>query len=139
MISWRWRYGDGDGLYLLVRLPAKAFWLFRYTRSGRLREMGLGRARGPSSVTLAEARIKAGALHPAVRAGVDPLAEKDSAALATRAAIQQSAIVARTFRQAAEEFIARPESRVAEQHPRRSVADFFRDVCLPPLRRNSSG
>jgi hypothetical protein len=37
------RYGDGDGLYLLVRSPATAFWIFRYTRSGRLREMGLGR------------------------------------------------------------------------------------------------
>ena len=37
------RYGDGDGLYLLVRTADTAFWVFRYTRSGRLREMGLGR------------------------------------------------------------------------------------------------
>lgn len=101
-----WRYGDGDGLYLLVRTPINAFWVFRYTRSGRLREMGLGRARGPNSVTLAEARVKAGAHHRAVRAGMDPLAEKDAAAMTTRAAVQQSAMTARTFRQAAEEFIA---------------------------------
>ncbi len=35
-------YGDGDGLHLLVRSPATAFLIFRYTRSA-LREMGLGR------------------------------------------------------------------------------------------------
>ena len=100
------RYGDGDGLYLLVRTADTAFWVFRYTRSGRLREMGLGRARGANSVTLAEARVKAGGHHRAVRAGMDPLAEKDTAALVARAAAQQSALMTRTFRQAAEEFIA---------------------------------
>ncbi len=100
------RYGDGDGLYLLVRSPTTAFWIFRYTRSGRLREMGLGRARGQNAVTLTEARVRAGEHHRAVRAGGDPLAAKDAAALAAAAAVQQSAIAARTFRQAAEEFIA---------------------------------
>jgi len=100
------RYGDGDGLYLLVRSPATAFLIFRYTRSGRLREMGLGRARGQNAVSLAEARVHAGVHHRAVRAGGDPLAAKDAAALAAAAAVQQSAIAARTFRQAAEEFIA---------------------------------
>ncbi len=40
------RYGDGAGLYLLVRGPGARFWLFRYTRKGRMREMGLGTASG---------------------------------------------------------------------------------------------
>ncbi len=100
------RYGDGDGLYLLVRSPTAAFWLFRYTRSGRLREMGLGRARGSNAVTLAEARGKAGEHHRVVRAGGDPLGAKDTASQAALAAIQQNAVAARTFKQAAEEFIA---------------------------------
>jgi len=100
------RYGDGDGLYLLVRSPTAAFWLFRYTRSGRLREMGLGRARGQNAVTLAEVRVLAGEHHRTVRDGGDPLAARDAAILATAAAVQQSAIAARTFRQAAQEFIA---------------------------------
>lgn len=100
------RYGDGDGLYLLARSPTAAFWLFRYTRSGRLREMGLGRARGPNAVTLADARRRAGELHRAVRDGVDPLAAKDAEAAAAREAAQQVAIAARTFRQAAQEYIA---------------------------------
>jgi integrase len=68
--------------------------------------MGLGRARGQNAVSLAEARVHAGVHHRAVRAGGDPLAAKDAAALAAAAAVQQSAIAARTFRQAAEEFIA---------------------------------
>jgi len=37
------RYGDGAGLYLLVRSREAKFWVFRYTRAGRMREMGPGR------------------------------------------------------------------------------------------------
>ena len=32
------RYGDGNGLYLLVRGPAAKFWSFRYVKAGRMRE-----------------------------------------------------------------------------------------------------
>jgi hypothetical protein len=35
------RFGDGGGLYLLVRSREAKFWLFRYTRHGKMREMGL--------------------------------------------------------------------------------------------------
>jgi len=38
------RYGDGNGLYLLVRAQDARYWLFRYTRDGKMREMGLGSA-----------------------------------------------------------------------------------------------
>ena len=34
------RFGDGGGLYLLVRSREAKFWLFRYTRHGKTREMG---------------------------------------------------------------------------------------------------
>jgi hypothetical protein len=34
-------YGDGGGLYLLVRSAEARFWVFRYTVAGRLRDMGL--------------------------------------------------------------------------------------------------
>ena len=50
------RYGDGDGLYLLVRENGLAFWVFRYTLNGKMREIGLGRARGTNTVSLASAR-----------------------------------------------------------------------------------
>lgn len=40
------RFGDGDGFYLLVRSKDAKFWLFRYVRHGKMREIGLGRAAG---------------------------------------------------------------------------------------------
>ena len=99
------RYGDGDGLYLTVRSNASAFWVFRYT-IGKMREMGLGRARGQNAVTLAEARTKAGELHRLVRTGADPLTERAVAKAAALAASQQSIIAARTFRQAAQDYLS---------------------------------
>src|ERR687894_739225 len=61
----RGRYGDGGGLYLLIRSPEARFWLFRYTLPGaKMRELGLGRAGGPGAVTLAEARQRAADLYP---------------------------------------------------------------------------
>ena len=100
------RYGDGSGLYLLVRPNDARFWLFRYTVDGRMREMGLGPVElsrvdrpdahvelapsGPNPPrTLAEARLIATDLFRAVRMGKDPLAE--------RAAKKVEAPTARTF------------------------------------------
>jgi hypothetical protein len=44
------RHHDGDGLIPLVRSPERAFWLFRFSSSGKVREAGLGRARGHNAV-----------------------------------------------------------------------------------------
>ena len=95
------RYGDGDGLYLLVRHPEAAFWIFRYTIRGRMREIGLGRARGRGAVPLAShpdpidekkllmgARDQAAALRRLVRAGIDPLEQRATEAAADLAAVQ---------------------------------------------------
>ena len=70
------RYGDGNGLFLLVR-PAGRYWLFRYRVDGRMREMGLGSA---GEVTLAAARDLAAPHWAAVKAGTDPLAVKEAEA-----------------------------------------------------------
>ena len=47
------RFGDGAGLYLLVRSREAKFWVFRYTRHGRMHEMGLGPAAGRTAIKLA--------------------------------------------------------------------------------------
>jgi integrase len=105
------RYGDGDGLYLFVRPAAKAeavataFWLFRYKVGGRMREMGLGRARGANAVSLADARAKAGDLHRAVRAGRDPLADREAGESERAAEAKQAVIKAVTFKETAESYI----------------------------------
>lgn len=68
------RYGDGDGLFLLVR-DAGRYWVFRYTRDGRMREMGLGPVR---LTPLAEVRDIARNLFKLHRSGRDPLADKQA-------------------------------------------------------------
>ena len=67
------RYGDGNGLYLLVTPTGARCWVQRLTIRGRRRELGLG---GFPLVTLAEAREKAFAYRKLARAGGDPLTEK---------------------------------------------------------------
>jgi integrase len=95
------RYGDGNGLYLLVRGPTAKFWSFRYVKAGRMREHGLGPATGKNAVSLAEARKRARDLHDIHREGRDPLAERAAGLGETRAAAK-----GRTFEAAAEDYIA---------------------------------
>jgi len=78
------RYGDGNGLYLLVRSADARFWVFRYTMKGRMREIGLGSAR---TFSLAETRSKAMDLHRKVKVGIDPLAEREMLAAAAAQAV----------------------------------------------------
>jgi len=65
------RYGDGAGLYLVVRSETAKFWVFRFMRAGRRHDVGLGPV---GAVTLAEARGKAAELKRVLRQGGDPLA-----------------------------------------------------------------
>ena len=104
------RYGDGNGLYLLVRPSGSKFWLFRYTRAGKMREMGLGRAGdGDAAVKLVEARDKATDLHKLVRAGIDPLDQREAEAKQAAADAQEAAIRAKTFREVADLYLAAHE------------------------------
>ncbi|MCW3477684.1 tyrosine-type recombinase/integrase [Limobrevibacterium gyesilva] len=105
------RYGDGGGLYLLVRPNGNRFWLFRYVREKRMREMGLGPAGiGPGLVSLAQARAKAGGLMKQVRDGFDPLNQRAADQAEAKAAVQMDAIKAITFKLASARFIAAHEA-----------------------------
>lgn len=104
------RYGDGGGLYLLVRPEGGRFWLFRYVIAKRMREMGLGAAGGRGAVTLADARIKARKLWEAVRAARDPLDDRQAEAEAQKAAALAAQVRAVTFRDVANAYIAAHET-----------------------------
>src|SRR5208282_5328011 len=97
------RHCDGDGLYLLVKKSGARFWVFRYKlNGGKVREAGLGRAgEERNCVRLAEARDKASLLFRQVKNRIDPLAAKQVARAAAKAATQDAAIRAITFREAA--------------------------------------
>ncbi len=101
------RYCDGDGLYLLVKKSGARFWVFRYkVNRGKVREAGLGRAgEERNCVRLSEARDKASLLFRQVKNRIDPLAAKEVARAAAKAATQDAAVRAITFREAAQRYI----------------------------------
>ena len=63
-------HGDGAGLYLQVSKTGSKSWIFRYTRAGKQREMGLGPLH---TVSLAQAREHAKSCRSTLLAGGDPL------------------------------------------------------------------
>ncbi len=79
-------HGDGGGLYLRVKPDGRASWTLRYQIAGVRRDLGLGRARGPGAVSLADARSKAAEAHRLVADGRDPLAVREVEAAARREA-----------------------------------------------------
>ena len=103
------RYGDGNGLYLLVRPEGGRWWVFRWVRNGKMREIGLGpapgRAANAAAVTLAEARLKAGALLKQVRDGIDPLDQREAQKAEARAEVQREVVARISFRAVAEKYI----------------------------------
>jgi integrase len=92
-------HGDGRGLYLCVSSTAAASWIFRYMLNGRSRDMGLGSAH---VLSLAGARIQAGAARKLKAEGIDPLDAK--AAEIAEEHLQASR--AMSFKEAAEKYIA---------------------------------
>ena len=92
-------YGDGAGLYLQVSKAITKSWIFRFTFSGKQREMGLGPLH---TVSLAEARAKAKDCRSLLLDGVDPLDARNSTKLA--AALERAKMI--TFDQCAAAYIA---------------------------------
>jgi integrase len=127
------RYGDGVGLYLLVRSKDAKFWLFRYTRAGRMREMGLGPATGRASVKLAEARAKARQLYAAVREGKDPLAEREAEKAKAQADAAKAQAGAITFSQVVDMFLDAHERGWRNPKHRQQWRNTLRDYVLPAI------
>jgi integrase len=92
-------YADGGGLYLQVTSTAAKSWIFRYSQSGRNREMGLGSL---TKVPLARARSAAEDCRKLLGGGLDPVAERN--AERERAALEAAKAI--SFSEAAERYIA---------------------------------
>lgn len=89
--------GGVQGLALQVSGSSRA-WLLRATVGGKRRDMGLGPY---PEVTLARAREKAGEARELIRQGVDPIARRQAAQSAMRAAVSE----ALTFKECAEKYV----------------------------------
>jgi integrase len=71
------RYGDGDGLFLLIGKTGARSWMVRVQKDGRRRDIGLG---SESKVSLKLARERAALVRSQIEAGIDPVAERRKAA-----------------------------------------------------------
>ena len=67
------RYGDGEGLFLVVGKSGGKSWIVRVQKSGRRRDIGLGSA---SKVPLKLARERAALVRSQVEVGIDPVLER---------------------------------------------------------------
>lgn len=103
------RHADGGGLHLLVKESGARSWVYRFMLRGKARDVGLGAASGPEAISLAKARDKADALRLKVKAGVDPIAERDREAAEALAAAQAAQIAGITFKAVAEAHIGANE------------------------------
>lgn len=102
---------DGGNLYLRVAGVGAGKWTLRYMLGGKSREMGLGAydAEGKAGLTLAGAREAAEKHRAVLRAGLDPIAERDRIAAEAEAKAEQAAAEAaakaRTFRDVAGQYL----------------------------------
>ena len=71
------RYGDGDGLFLMIDKRGGKSWILRVQKDGKRRDIGLGSA---AKVPLKLARERAVIVRCQVEAGIDPVAERRKAA-----------------------------------------------------------
>lgn len=67
------RYGDGEGLFLVVGATGSKSWIVRVQKAGRRRDIGLGSA---SKVPLKLARERASLIRHQIELGLDPVAER---------------------------------------------------------------
>ena len=102
------RHADGGGLHLLVKPTGARSWVYRFMLNGKSRDIGLGAA-GQGALSLADARDEAAALRLKVKAGIDPLTERDREAAQALAAAQAAKVAGTTFRDAAATYIAANE------------------------------
>jgi integrase len=99
-------HADGGNLYLRVVARGAGKWTFRFMLAGKAREQGLGTydADGKAGLTLAQAREAAETPRAALRAGLDPIEDRDRKAREADAA--QAAVVVHIFEDVAAEHIA---------------------------------
>lgn len=115
------RHADGGGLHLLVKETGARSWVFRFMLNGRSRDIGLSRCpealallkkSGGEELTLSQARDVAAIYRLKVRAGIDPLEEREHE-VAEKAAVAQAAKAkAVSFKSVSETYIAANEARL---------------------------
>ena len=102
------RHADGGGLHLLVKESGARSWVYRFMLSGKSRDVGLGAA-GPDGIALSHARDARDALRLKVKAGIDPLEERQREAAQALATAQAAQVAGITFKAVAQAYIGANE------------------------------
>jgi integrase len=92
-------FADGGGLYLQVSTFDTKSWIFRFTRNGKTRDMGLGPY---PDISLSEARIEAQNCRKILLRNLDPIEIRK----AERLSLQANTEKTMTFKQCADKYIA---------------------------------
>jgi len=124
------RHADGSGLHLLVKESGARSWVYRFMLNGKSRDVGLGAAAGADALSLADARDAASALRLRVRAGVDPLAERQREAVDALAALQAAEVAGITFNPSPKPTLLPMRKAGGFQTPA-AVAQHARNLRLP--------
>lgn len=95
-------HADGDGLYLKVQADESKSWIYRYQIKKCRRVIGLG---GAARLSLAMARKKRDIFKLQVKAGIDPLLEKEKEQLKTELERKNAESLLITFDKCAKEYI----------------------------------
>lgn len=121
-------YDDGGGLRLQVTKSGAKSWVYRFMLAGKSREMGLGAL---ADVSLAEARNAATEARKLVKAGTDPIAQRESQREAARASEALALARAMTFRQCAEAYIEAHKAGWGNEKHRLQWPSTMRDYVFP--------
>ena len=119
-------FADGGGLYLQVSPAGTKSWIFRFTRAGKAREMGLG---SKLAVSLARAREKAQEARELLADGIDPIQARDAAKTALVLAEKRS----KHFRECAEAYIEAHRSSWKNAKHVSQWENTLETYCYPEL------
>lgn len=120
------RYSDGNGLYLQVARGGSKQWIFRYSRHGVARQMGLG---GVHIVSLKQAREDAIEQQLILRQGKDPIAERRAMLAQEQAASSNS----KTFAECATAYIAANEDSWSNTKHRQQWENTLTTYAYPVI------
>jgi integrase len=127
------RHADGGGLHLLVKESGARSWVYRFMLNGKSRDVGLGAAAGSDAISLSDARDLASALRLKVKAGVDPLEERQQKAAQALATAQAAEIAGITFKAVAEAYIAANEGSWRNEKHRQQWRNTLATYVYPVM------
>lgn len=126
------RHADGAGLHLLVKPSGARSWVYRFMLNGKSRDVGLGAA-GQGGMSLADARDARDALRLRVKAGIDPLEQRQREVAEALAAAQAAKVAGVTFKAVAETYIGANEGSWRNEKHRQQWKNTLATYVYPVI------